>query len=106
MQRGSFVKDGVVFKFQGEIFFSDSEFVGVTDVSLGSIESTITALRHWFTVMASEDKCNGGKKRASTHQGERPSNGRTGTSGSGDRTLSDATRGTGWTGKTEKTRPG
>ncbi len=56
MQRGSFVKDGVVFKFQGEIFFSDSEWVVLTDVSLGSIETTITALRHWFSVMANEGK--------------------------------------------------
>jgi hypothetical protein len=56
MQLGSFVKDGVVFKFQGEIFFSDSEWVVVTDVSLGSIETAITELRHWFTVMAKEDK--------------------------------------------------
>ncbi len=28
----------------------------VTDVSLGSIETAITALRHWFSVMANEGK--------------------------------------------------
>ncbi len=28
----------------------------LTDVSLGSIKTTITALRQWFTVMANEDK--------------------------------------------------
>ena len=56
IQHEAFVKDGVVFKFQGEIYFSDSEWVVVTDVSLGPIEAAITALRHWFTRMARDDK--------------------------------------------------
>ena len=56
IQHESFVRDGVVFKFQGEIYFSDSEWVVVTDVSLGSIEIAINALRHWFTATAKDEK--------------------------------------------------
>ena len=50
------MREGVVFKFQGEIYFSDSEWVVVTDVSLGSIETSINALRHRFTATAKYDK--------------------------------------------------
>ena len=56
IQHESFPRDGVVFKFQGEIYFSDSEWVVVTDVFLGSIETAINALRHWFTATAKHDK--------------------------------------------------
>lgn len=61
LQHGPVLKDGVVFKFQGEIYFSD-EWVVVTDVSLGSIVCAITQLRRWFTMISKDDRGAAGAK--------------------------------------------
>ncbi|KZR97966.1 Uncharacterized protein APZ42_006878 [Daphnia magna] len=45
----AFGRDGVIFQLQGEVFFSDSEWVVVTDVSFGPIESALNKLHLWFT---------------------------------------------------------
>ncbi|KZS03803.1 Uncharacterized protein APZ42_033383 [Daphnia magna] len=45
----AFVRDGVIFQLQGEVFFSDSEWVVVTDVSFGPIENALNKLHLWFT---------------------------------------------------------
>ena len=39
----SFNRDGVIFKYQEDIFFSDSEWVVVTDVSFTPIETALAA---------------------------------------------------------------
>ncbi|KZS06405.1 Uncharacterized protein APZ42_030154, partial [Daphnia magna] len=45
----AFVRDGVIFQLQGEVFFSDSEWVVVTDVSFGPIENALNKLHLWYT---------------------------------------------------------
>ncbi|KZS01508.1 Uncharacterized protein APZ42_001815 [Daphnia magna] len=45
----AFSRDGVIFQLQGEVFFSDSEWVVVTDVSFGPIENALNKLHLWFT---------------------------------------------------------
>ncbi len=51
----SFSRDGVIFKFQKDIFFSDSEWVVVTDVSFTPIETALAALRRWYMVQIRDD---------------------------------------------------
>ncbi|KZS00093.1 Uncharacterized protein APZ42_003748, partial [Daphnia magna] len=45
----AFVRDGVIFQLQGEVFFSDSEWVVVTDVLFSPIENALNKLHLWFT---------------------------------------------------------
>jgi hypothetical protein len=51
----SFSHDGVNFKFQEDIFFSDSEWVVVTDVSFTPIETALAALRRWYVGQMRDD---------------------------------------------------
>ncbi|KZR95675.1 Uncharacterized protein APZ42_010451, partial [Daphnia magna] len=45
----AFVRDGLIFHLQGEVFFSYSEWVEVTNVSFGPIENALNKLHLWFT---------------------------------------------------------
>lgn len=42
------VNEGVVFGYQGEVRFTDSEWIVVTDVSLHHLEATLGGLRAWL----------------------------------------------------------
>ena len=62
----SFNRDGVVFKYQEDIFFSDSEWVVVTDVSFTPIETALAAVRQWYLGQMRDDP-----RRAEAKEGER-----------------------------------
>ncbi|KZS10302.1 Uncharacterized protein APZ42_025265 [Daphnia magna] len=66
----AFVRDGVIFQLQGEVFFSDSEWVEVTEVSFGPIENTLNKLHLWFTDSAK-------KKESQTEETKRLGEGKT-----------------------------
>jgi hypothetical protein len=62
----SFNRDGVIFKYQEDIFFSDSEWVVVTDVSFTPIETALAAVRQWYVGQMRDDP-----RRAEAKEGER-----------------------------------
>ncbi len=51
----SFNRDGVIFKYQEDIFFSDSEWVVVTVVSFTPIETALAAVRQWYLGQMRDD---------------------------------------------------
>ncbi len=62
----SFSRDGVIFKSQEDIFFSDSGWVVVTDVSFTPIETALAALRRWYVGQMRDDP-----RGAEAKEGER-----------------------------------
>ena len=55
VEHSTFVRDGVIFKSRGDVYFSDSEWVVVTDVSWQPVEESLRMLHKWFGDMMKQD---------------------------------------------------
>jgi len=55
VEHAAFVRDGVIFKTQGDVYFSDSEWIVVTDVSWQPMEEALRRLQKWYGDMLKKD---------------------------------------------------
>jgi len=55
VENAAFVRDGVIFKSQGDVYFSDSKWAVVTDVSWQPMEEALRRLKKWCGDMLKQD---------------------------------------------------
>ena len=55
VEQSAFVRDGVIFKSRGDVYFCDLEWVVVTDVSWQPLEESLRMLHKWFGDMMKQD---------------------------------------------------